>query len=230
MRAGASKMFFTLPAGRASLLGILCLGANSCEEDATRAPTRRASACVPGDTLAGGYERCANGLVHRPAAGVCPSVVPRPGPADSGATTASDGGTARFVPSPTLECLQDSDCDAAPYGYCWVDVAQYCRYGCVTDSDCEADEVCRCGELTGSCQPAACRTDADCGAGLLCGSNGSDAFCAQGLACQTPEDECAGDADCPSGQTCVRLPLDPSQPALGLGTKRVCASLVCPEI
>jgi hypothetical protein len=227
MHAGSSTGSFALHAWRALLLGGLCVVPYACEEDATPTPTRRASACQPGDALAGGYARCENGLVHRPAAGACPSVVPRPGPADSGSTTASDGGMPRFIPSPTLECLRDSDCDAAPHGYCWVDVAQYCKYGCVTDDDCGADEVCLCGELTGSCEPAAGRDDADCGTGPLCGTNTLDSFCTYGLACQTPEDECAGDADCPAGQTCGRRPLEPGR---GLDTKRVCGSFVCPDI
>ena len=53
-----------------------------------------------------------------------------------------------------------------------------------------------------ACVYAECRVDADCGAGLYCSP--SLVLCTYRVyTCHTPDDQCADDADCPSGSgTC----------------------------
>lgn len=218
------------------LLG--ALGLSACLDDSSpegAAARTTPSACEAGSSLAGGWEQCQNGMLHRPVAGVCPSLLPRPSRFASEPVFAptvdagSDEGRAPFTPSATVQCLQDSDCTAAPHGYCEADVAIYCRYGCVSDSDCGAGEVCSCGDVIGQCSPASCRTDADCGAGSLCGSY---SLCpgSYGFSCQTPEDECAVDADCSSYfSSCGRRVLSPSGgQSIVREEQRTCLALECP--
>ncbi len=69
---------------------------------------------------------------------------------------------------------------------------------CVTDQDCDNGYICLCGDNGGSCRSANCTTDADCGPSLLCAS-WHDACGETLFSCQTADDQCAGDADCPNG-------------------------------
>jgi len=220
------------------LLGALGLGA--CSEEGSRdaeAAATSPSLCEAGSSLGGGWEQCQNGMLHRPVSGLCTSLLPRPSPnhnlapaAESSGATAGDAGSGEsaFTPSATVECLRDSDCMAKPYGHCEADVALHCRYGCVSDSDCSAGEVCLCGAVIGECQPASCRTDAECAGTSLCGSY---PICyGYGFSCQTPEDECSGDADC-NGGSCTRRETAPFGAARSvLEERRRCLDFDCPII
>jgi hypothetical protein len=106
---------------------------------------------------------------------------------------------------PSGTCTSAADCaDAGPVAACILDdsaIAGYCdcRAGCVKDSDCPAHEICQCASPIGECVAASCTSDAQCGPGLLCanssgvpGVSGSGTFI-----CQTPQDKCLTDDDCP---------------------------------
>jgi hypothetical protein len=86
--------------------------------------------CNAPEPLSGGWERCANGLFHRPERGDCPAFLPRAQGIDLAELQ-------RRYQISSVECQRDGDCTAAPHGYCEVafqDVAQVqleCRYGCV---------------------------------------------------------------------------------------------------
>jgi hypothetical protein len=133
-----------------------------------------------------GYERCANGTIHRPAIEKCTSSLPRTAPSE---------------PLPDGDCKTDADCTAMPHGYCSVSygevVAAFCAYGCVADADCGVGTICLCAEPVGRCVLSACSSDADCGGDLRCQSYDSSIGCGQvGFACQTAEDQCGSDTDC----------------------------------
>jgi hypothetical protein len=106
-----------------------------------------------------------------------------------------------------ITCLKDSDCTQHPFGHCETIVSfggTYCAYGCVTDADCPAAPsgrlaVCLCREPIGLCVlDSSCVTDADCEPGLMCSVAPYllDTCSFRGVACQTPGDNCATDADC----------------------------------
>ena len=178
--------------------------ASESEPSATSSLSGAASAssyhvCNDPEPLAGGWERCANGLRHRPERGECPSILPRA----EGIDLLSE----RFSQA---ECQHDSDCDAAAHGFCHVapyglgDERLECAYGCVVDSECGAREVCQCIEgFIGLCVPAPCATDAECEGDGMCVIDESAQCLAPQSGCQTPHDQCATAADCPGDEVCV---------------------------
>ena len=144
-----------------------------------------------------GLEQCSTRMIHRPRPIACPSRLPR----------ADDGVAELERRRPELatqdrsqwpgNCYRDSDCKAAPNGYCQPVVpgrSTMCAYGCRIDTDCAKTELCRCGDPVGDCVPASCRSDLDCAGSLVCGDYGAaGGHCGSrdGFACQTADDECA---------------------------------------
>ncbi len=135
---------------------------------------------------------------RRPTVGICPSGVPRE-------DAVAQGGAG---PDYEVNCTHDSDCPGlhefcSRYEWCATlipsDVYD-CRAGCVSDDDCSDGWACICGELldpsapVGLCSPAECKTDSDCLPGFFCVVSRAP-FQRPALACQHPEDECAG-AEC----------------------------------
>ena len=164
--------------------------------------------CDDPQPLGGGWQRCANGLNHRPEGGECTSQLPRAQVIDVEALQRNYARSAGELQIVSVECRSDSDCAAAPHGYCQVayyDVGQVqlqCEYGCVADSDCAANEVCECAGLIGSCVAAPCRTDTDCAGDGMCVLVDADSCLGPQFGCQTPRDECATAADCAAGEVC----------------------------
>ncbi|HEV8244752.1 MAG TPA: hypothetical protein VGP93_03255 [Polyangiaceae bacterium] len=144
-----------------------------------------------------GFESCADGTKRRRATIDCPTE-------RTSATSPCQQGF-----GPPL-CTSDAECSTEPLGYCANahNLTGYCGcyYGCRRDSDCDAGSICECGVVVGRCVPATCTTNADCGAGFGCvgSASGSAATCivnqadAQSYTCQTAQDECRADEDCPS--------------------------------
>lgn len=172
---------------------------------AAPSPLRSATACIDsvpildGD-IDTGLERCSDGRSHRPASVQCVSKLPRPAPTPTNIPPAQDGG-----------CSSDSDCTAAPHGYCAFNFPAagppfgwQCEYGCLSDADCGAGSICQCGDPVGTCEPADCTSDADCGSGFLCSEGeyahtlGCDAR--RELRCEKPADQCQIGNDCPPSQ------------------------------
>ena len=124
-----------------------------------------ARACVEATPLGGGWQKCANGQVHRAAvAGQCASSVPRAEGLSPSQLAANPAG---------LTCQNDSDCTQQAYGHCEVLPGfggSACVYGCVTDAECRAGSICVCGDPVGTCLSSQCTTDADCKLGLMCTS------------------------------------------------------------
>ncbi|HKO93857.1 MAG TPA: ferritin-like domain-containing protein [Polyangiaceae bacterium] len=179
----------------------------------TRLASAKFHVCNEPEPLDGGWERCANGLVHRPVVGECTSRLPRAQGIDPAVIRSSYPG---YVPgsgvgSPGVDrpfCERDSDCTEAPHGHCeqggYAQAALSCVYGCVVDSDCNEGNVCDCGAgPVGSCVHSLCSSDADCEGDALCAKVESAPGCSQQvLACQTSRDTCATDADCGEEQNC----------------------------
>ncbi len=160
-----------------------------------------------------GFATCANGLIHRPTALECP-YVPRP------LETLVEG-----VERKSGECTQDSDCQEKPNGSCDLTLPggyPVCRYGCSTDADCASGELCECRAPAGRCVPARCKSDADCGGGTVCGRYWAKPGCflSVGFACQTPNDQCAGDDVCRTERSNRSCTLD----AAG---RRICQPNTC---
>jgi hypothetical protein len=177
-----------------------------------------ASACSNSVAVGGGWFRCDNGMLHRETFGECPSSLPRPervtipaGYEDAGAF---------------IQCREDSDCNAAPLGYCSWNAEDafgtFCNYGCVVDADCEAGYVCLCGDIVGQCAQARCAIDSDCGTGQLCSDFVAYPGCGgTAFACQTAKDECAAQDDCPEeAQFCTLDDMDAPN-------RRVCSPARC---
>lgn len=136
-----------------------------------------------------GFVRCDGDWMHRPAVQECSSALPQPGVCMGGEDS---------------DCAQDSDCTAQANGYCSQGASGdcYCGYGCRNDSECDAGYVCMCGDPIGECVPATCTVDADCDEGV-CGNYDASPQCnIITFACQSAEDECAGNNDCPEGLEC----------------------------
>jgi hypothetical protein len=174
--------------------------------DAGGASLSIAEGCGEGATvLGGGFVRCENGLLHRPAPAECSSSLPRPDPLPFLLEFPEYGA----IDGSGELCKTDRQCTAQPNGYC--EIVPYglslpaCLYGCVRDADCEGPgQMCFCGDPVGHCVTARCRMDEDCGSGLYCASYVEDPECAPiAFACQSPEDECVTDADCPSARCVV---------------------------
>jgi hypothetical protein len=163
----------------------------------------------PTTSLGGGWERCANGLIHRFERGVCPSPLPRPSGAvdagvDAGAATGSDAGSASGAAPYDGSCQSDSDCTRQAYGHCETApgaFGAYCQYGCVRDSECAPGFACLCGDPVGQCVPADCTVDSQCGAALCVNYTQSPGCGGTAFRCQSPLDECASDLDCANGAT-----------------------------
>ncbi len=153
--------------------------------------------CAAPAPASSGYERCANGTIHRPAVEKCTSLLPRSAPPE---------------PLPVGDCQTDADCTEKPNGYCDVgyavgDPVAYCAYGCLADADCGVGAICQCGEPVGRCAQASCESDADCDSGFRCQSYDHSVGCGlPAFACQTPEDTCGSDADCGQDHLCVAAP------------------------
>lgn len=158
-------------------------------------PCENAEELAPG----GGFERCDNGLVHRPSVGVCPTYQQR---------------SETFGPSemPAMdECFMDADCDEKPLGYCVKGFTQYavgvfpnrCAYACTVDADCDTGTLCLCSAQGGTCTGAAsCTSDADCTGGGVCAAFPGQCLQPVQFSCQTRDDECEVYEDCPSGLSC----------------------------
>jgi len=171
-----------------------------------------------------GYVRCmgGGGILHRPHAVDCPSLLPR------------TGGGACTAPGTTAEpCANDAACTAKPHGTCAMVPTNRlpacgCVYGCVRDSDCATGQICECGDPIGVCRAAACATDAACPAGSLCASADlAWGGCAnspppRGYECQAPADTCLTNINCTT-----TLPVCAFSPAAGT---RACheAQVLCP--
>lgn len=159
-------------------------------------PCEGSQALLYEDGTASGFERCADGRVHRVAA---VAVLP-PGTGDACTGT-----------EPFSACDGDEACGT---GQVCRNLSFYgescgCYPTCVTDADCAAGEACLGpGAIDtpadfGACTAVACRTDADC-TDALCVASSWVSGCGPGLrlSCQSAEDECAVDADC-ADQTCL---------------------------
>jgi hypothetical protein len=165
--------------------------------------------CAAATSYSPTLEGCEGGFVHRPVPGVCP--VP------------PDDGIGAGGQPPAAGCTFDADCQDGSNGRCVVDnplpevaTAIYCIYSCQTDDDCSDGQVCSCegtfvsngtGEpiTLGVCRPGTCGSDGECAAGSLCIAP-VYSFCGvqrpSQYHCQTPEDECAGAADCDGFSYC----------------------------
>jgi hypothetical protein len=180
----------------ASLGLSLPLGCGADTSDPT-ASASSLSPCTNSQDVGGGFERCAEGWLHRARVEVCESSVPRPDPVMP---------TPNAPPLPGYTgCASDADCAALSYGFCAPFSAGLpprifltCQEGCVTDSDCAESQLCLCGSPVGTCVTATCRSDAECGEGRCAAStvSGGCSFDSVRFDCQTPDDECASDADC----------------------------------
>jgi hypothetical protein len=160
-----------------------------------------------------GFMKCDNGLVHRPAPGVCPPY---------------EKTTTELPPSLIPEdddCNADGDCLARDHGACVAGGRPYggvpspnrCVYGCTVDAECNDGNICVCTATRGECRPSDCARDSDCGSASYCAEFAPTCSGPSGFRCQSAEDACQLWTDCMPNQVC------------GLrGERRVCDYLQCP--
>ena len=161
----------------------------------------------------GGFVKCENGDVHRPAPSECWSDLELPD-------------ASRPIPgaNDASVCRTNDDCTELPYGHCTTfrrlsPFSQHertigCAYGCLRDSDCGQDQICFCGSPVGTCVKATCRTDADCPQGVACLlTRLPDEFCFVESVIFLCDGACHADSDCgPPGLVacrrggCISLP------------------------
>jgi hypothetical protein len=196
---GGSDLQGTLSAFRARIFAALSLlpAMVGCSSDVTtesQAPSCDGAAPFIAAGMDSGYVQCKGGWFHRPEVKTCGSTLPR-------AVMCTDPNAM------TSTCKTDSDCQEKPNGFCldtpWVGCG--CAYGCTTDADCAPGAMCMCGDPVGTCvATTGCKKDADCGPGLRCATYTDNPGCGGlAFACQTTDDKCTGDGDCPSGQMCT---------------------------
>jgi len=118
--------------------------------------------------------------------------------------------------SQSLQCCPNG----APCAYgiptciCQLDVGACWSSGdCATGSHCEGAVVCppnamclvadHAGKCVADVQPSTCKSDGDCGIGDYCKLTCAMAGC-EGTCTAVPSGECIQDADCATGQTCVK--------------------------
>lgn len=194
-------------------------------------------ACERPTALEGGFIACGNGYIHRPLRGACSNQA-RAG--DGGAPAVDNAGGASGFPPAELgdPCESNRDCGTDPLTFCGNDAewscgrhgSYQCTRGCEKDSDCESGMLCLCGGAqlvgrapVGLCVRAICKTDADCTPGYFCVSSPGPGWEAS-FSCQSPQDECGGNDDCPGAQGGSSMgPTCSSQ----RGGKRVCDQPNC---
>jgi hypothetical protein len=141
-----------------------------------------------------GYDTCQGGTVRRRAIVDCPNLLPR-----------ASNGACPYAPDSGIvnDCEGDSDCTMHPLGLCKPRPQTpgcYCEYSnCVRDSDCFAGAICVCADPVGQCTNAACNAGT-CRAGFECASEGC--YGATTFACQTANDACFSNSDCPQASGC----------------------------
>ncbi|MEZ4446180.1 MAG: ferritin-like domain-containing protein [Polyangiaceae bacterium] len=174
------------------LLGALgLLPAAACSSNDPGVPCSDSTPVLIGSADSG-YATCGEGYVHRRVATTCPAVAPRNNVCDDG--------------SGAPACTTDTDCTARPNGFCDIDFSGLCTcsYGCTEDAECGDGAICLCGETASYCVAASCRSDQECEGDLLCTEYVSEPGCGGiAFACQSPEDTCQTNADCPSGEECT---------------------------
>lgn len=183
-------------------------GTTASGTTAAESTTGPAVACTPADCEApealkqlfapdvpSGFERCANGSIHRAEAVACAA------PMVAGTCAVAGGG-----------CETDADCQDKPFGACVDNTCGPaptcgCEYGCETDADCLAGQVCLCG-IEGlndrpRCVNSGCASDADCGGHSCSPSLDATGTFVEQLACHTESDACCSPAECDLGQICA---------------------------
>lgn len=182
-------------------------------------PAVRELGCKSPTPAGGGFERCANGVLHRTEVLACPDARAEDVPCAGSGPPFGGGGAGTCTreqcgPLASPVCVrQSSGAPAQP--------SCQCEGNCLADTDCPGGAVCVCSGGTGSCAAAGCTSDAACGGGLCLQvvplPASSCAAPAVTFACTTPDDMCDDDADCGTApgvacrldgavRKCVRLP------------------------
>jgi hypothetical protein len=175
-------------------LGVLPLACGGT----TLGDSREGGQCSsPRTDPATGLVTCDEGYRHRPTSLTCTNV-PN--------SDVDQSSLPRTQPGNALCDADPNACQQFQYGICnGGQLGLGCISGCVSDQDCGTGFICLCSSTTswGVCEAATCQTNADCDPGFLCSSYTTGY--STGYACQTPQDTCADDRDCPVGQSCQPL-------------------------
>jgi len=176
--------------------------------------------CMASNAGAAKVGQCTNSFWHRPSPVTC-NLPERSSEAAAGAGgEAGSAGAGSTAPDPGSQCVVDTDCNAAPHGYCVYGgnppfLAYFCHYSCESDADCADNQACACdtrfdiddtgvGAKLGQCVAADCRLDMDCEPGFAClasadgacgGHSGPASYHCQSAADSCGPPGCAG-ADC----------------------------------
>lgn len=209
----------SLRALRASLL--LTLGLGACVDGGGKAGSCEASTPIlDASGAATGYERCADGTIHRVSAVAVSAEIPgescRGDEAWLSCTTDADC-EAAGTPHSVARCLHDDYVElggrrvpeSLPDSGAVGEDGCGCAFSCATDADCGEGYACvpvdvvTKDEAWSTCVSAECRTDEDCASGE-CGITSYDNGCgyAEALACREDTDLCRTDEDCAAG-TCA---------------------------
>lgn len=201
----------SLAAFRALIL--FSIGLPGCVDgEKTIAACDDSTAILDGSGAATGYERCADGTIHRVSAvAATPTISGETclGTEEYLSCTTDADCTTSGTPGTTARCLHQeyvelggrmvpvADTGAPPQDGC------FCAYSCETDADCGTgyacipNEVVTKGQAWSTCEPADCATDADCTSGE-CGLTSHDNGCGYevNLVCREGSDTCRLDEEC----------------------------------
>ena len=184
--------------------GLLAL-ALGCEIEKSTDSCASSSAILDASGAPTGFERCADGAIHRVEAMAT----------DTDNTELACPYTEADAENYEIYCVTDADCVEAAYGTCAKKSFGEgpggcgCSYACATDADCGEGEACAPDGLEdgvlehSTCVTATCRSDADCPSGE-CGLSLFNNGCGWSLtlACRSAADTCRVDGDCDSGESC----------------------------
>jgi len=204
----------------ALLLALLAaLGCPEPSSDDTDGPggCEQSTSLLHDDGEPTGFERCADGSIHRVEALATDPLIPEP-------SCAGD--------ESWQDCTTDADCTFGPHGKCaHVDAAGFdsglyseagctCVYSCASDAECGDQGVCVPPEVHGVSEHSECASfptciaDADCASGE-CGYQTTDDGCGPypTLSCRTEADTCRTNEQCtePQGELCFP-PTVPGEP------------------
>lgn len=181
--------------GALGLAPAACGGDSSGSGNSTNPPPSCTAPVIDASTTT-----CQEGYTYRQKSPTCSNAAADAAAPAPGSLPRADG---------SVNCTSDASvCAAYAYGYCAslqpIPGKSVCLSGCGSDADCAEGGRCDCSGNSGqgACLYDDCYSDSECEPGYHCASTAAGCGNSR-FVCQTAEDTCVGQKDCPAGQFCV---------------------------